>query len=271
MGLVSFAPRLASYGKRILNAYPEFVLGTGSDVVGAAMRSKKGSVLEKARAGFNALEKDIATKQATQGGFFKRLGKNLNPVNLWKSLKSSTKAGVATAKAAGKSATWGGVKGFFKGIGKKMPFIGAVLTLGFELPNIWTATKEQGIGTGLKETAKTAGRLTGGAIGGAIGAAVGGPIGAMVGWVAGEWLTSKVVGKTYSEKKAETMEAAAEAQAQAQTETAAQQVYQPQFQGNSYAYNSNPYSGMTNPLYNDYANPYANDIMMQQMGFNTLA
>ncbi len=268
MGLVSFAPRLVKYGKRVLNVYPEFVLGTGSDVVGAAMRSQKGSVLNKAKAGFKALEDDIAAKQLSKGGFFRRLGANLNPKNLWKSLNESRKAGVAAAKSAHKSAFWGGTKGFFKGIGKKMPFIGAVLTLAFELPNIWTATKEQGIGTGLKETAKTASRLTGGAIGGAIGAAVGGPIGAMVGWVAGEWLTGKVVGKTYSEKKMEAEEAAVQAQAEYETP---QTYQQPPFQGNPYAYNPNPYSGMTNPLYNDYANPYANDIMMQQMGFNTLA
>lgn len=267
MGMVSFAPKVAGYAKKILNVYPEFVLGTGSDVVGAAMRAeKKGTIISKAKAGFRALD-DYVEKQSANGGFFKRLGHNLNPKNLWNSINSSRKAGVSAAKAIGKNAFWGGTKGVFEALGKKMPFIGAVLTLVFELPNIWTATKEQGIGTGLKETAKTATRLTGGAIGGAIGAAVGGPIGAMVGWVAGEWLTSKVVGKTYSEQKIE----AEEAQAQAQAELDAQQAYQPTFQGNPYENNANPYNGMTNPLYNDYSNPYANDIMMQQMGFNTLA
>lgn len=261
MGIVSLAPKLVNYGKRFINVAPEMMLGTGSDIIGAAARNTKGSVLTKAKAGFRALEQDVVTKQATQGGFFKRLLHNIKSTP--NDIGASAKAGYNTAKAAGKSGIWGGTKGFFSGIGKKMPFIGAALTVLFELPNIWTATKEQGIGQGVKETLKAGSRLAGGALGAAVGSAICPGIGSLVGWVAGEWLTSKIVGKSYSEKK---MDAEMQAQ-EAMQQQAAQQTA---FQG------TNPYGAqvMTNPMYgyNDYsANPYSDDIMMQQLNFNTLA
>lgn len=273
MGLVSMLPRIAGYGKRILKAAPEMMLGTGSDVIGAAARSTKGSVLTKARAGFRALEGDIAAKQISQGGFFKRLLFNLKDTP--KAIGRSTKAGFGAAKAAGKSGIWGGIKGFGKGIGKKMPFIGAAMTVLFELPNIWTATKEQGIGQGVKETAKAGARLAGGAVGAAIGSAICPGIGSIIGWVAGEWLTSKVVGKSYSEQKMDAEEEIAQAQAQQQQAGTATT-----FTGNPY--DIPPSTGMTNPMgynnngynnfgYNDYSNPYADDIMMQNLNFNMMA
>lgn len=263
MGLVTMIPRLMGYGKRIAKATPELLLGTGSDVIGAAARGTKGSVLTKARAGFRALEGDIAKKQIKHGGFFKRLFHNLKTTP--STIAASTKAGSRAARMAGKSTLKGGIKGFFKGVGKKMPFIGAALMVISELPNIFKATKEQGIGQGIKETVKAGARLGGGAIGAAIGSAICPGIGSLIGWVAGEWLAGKVVGKSYSEKKADE-------EMKSQEELIAQQEAQAQQANQQVPFTSNPY-GMTNPMYgyDPYANPYANDIMMQKLPMNYLA
>ena len=263
MNLVSMIPKtkVLDYARRIANVTPEMMLGTGSDLIGEAARKVDGSLYDKAKAGILALEDDIKLKKDTEGGFFKRLFNNLKSTP--KDISTATKEGYDAAKAAGKNKIWGGLKGLKKGIVKKMPFIGAILTIAFELPNILTATKEQGIGQGVKETLKTGSRLAGGALGAAVGSAICPGIGSLVGWVAGEWLTSKIVGKSYSEKK---MDAEMQAQEAMQQQTA----QYPAFQG------TNPYGAqvMTNPMYgyNDYsANPYSDDIMMQQLNFNTLA
>jgi hypothetical protein len=170
-----------------------------------------------------------------------------------------------------------GTKGFFKGIGKKLPLIGNLLLVGFEIPNIIKATKEQGIGQGIIETGKAGIRLTVATLGAAIGGTLGG-VGGLVGWVAGEWLASKVIGKTYSEKKAESEEETqklAELQQSQSTQTQAQQTVT----NNS---NISMQGGMTYPQQNGVTNPfssfnlnsydpYANDIMAQGINFNTLA
>lgn len=274
MGIGSIIPKVidyaknckaVNYGKRIVNVMPEAILGNGAEVAGKAMRATDGSLLKRGKAGFKALEADIAAKKLSQGGFFKRITSNLGDI------PKLTKEGFNAAKAAGKSSLWGGVKGLFKGLGKNMPFLAAASTLLFELPNIWTATKEQGIGQGVAEVAKAGTRLAGGAAGAAIGSALLPGIGTIVGWIAGEWLTSKVVGKTYSEKKAE---AEALAQEEAAQQEAQQAVYQTPFTGTdpSNPYGYNPY-GMTNPIYgyDNFSNPYADDIMMQGLNFNTMA
>ncbi len=265
MGLVSMIPktRVFNYAKRIANVTPEMMLGTGSDLIGEAARNTKGSLYTKAKAGFLALEEDLKLKKKTEGGFFKRLFNNLKSTP--KDISTATKEGYNAAKAAGKNKIWGGIKGLKNGIVKKMPFIGAILTIAFELPNIWTATKEQGIGQGLKEVGKAGSRLAGGAIGAAIGSAICPGIGSLIGWIAGDWLTSKVVGKSYTEQKMD-----AELQAQELAQQQAQQTQQTAFTGNPYE------TEMTNPMYgygyNDMSgNPYADDIMMQQLNFNTLA
>ena len=262
MGLVSILPKVMGYGKRIAKVMPEAILGNGAEFVGKNMRATKGSLFTKAKAGFKALETDIAAKKLAHGGFFKRITAHLGKI------PELTKVGARAAKIKGKSTILGGMKGFFKGLGKNMPFLAAATTLLFELPNIWTATKEQGIGQGVAEVAKAGTRLAGGAAGAAIGTALLPGIGSFLGWIAGEWLTSKVVGKTYTEKKAEAEEQllAMEEQAQ-QAQQAPQMGPQTPFTGtpNYNPYGYNPY-GMTNPMFN-YANPYSDDIMMQQLNF----
>lgn len=256
MNVTAIGRNVIGYGKRIANVYPEMVLGTGTEIVGQTLKSTKGSVWTKAKAGFKALEKDVAAKQAVEGGFFKRLGKNL--VSTPSTIKNAAVDGYKAAKLAGKSGIWGGTKGFLSGIGKKLPFIGAALMVVTELPNVWTATKEQGIGQGVKEVAKSGARLGGGAIGAAIGAATIPVVGGLIGWIAGEWLTSKIVGQSYSEQKAEAIEKLAQAQ---QTP----QMQQPSFTGNP-DMNTGMYNNPMNG-YNDYSNPYADDIMMQNLNF----
>lgn len=203
MGILSIGAKLFKYGKRALNVAPELILGTGSEKLGAAMRSTKGSIFTKAKAGAIALEKDVA-KKAISGGFFKRTLKNL--ISTPKSLLNGAKVGARAARIAGKSSILGGLKGILKAGGKKMPFIGAILTIGYELPNIIKAGKEKGIGAALAETGKAGARLAGGAIGAAIGSAICPGIGSFIGYMVGDWLTGKVVGKSYKEEQEEAQE-----------------------------------------------------------------
>ena len=207
MGIASV---LFRYGSKTLKLAPEAIFGTGTEVAGKAMRKKSGSIFAKAEAGVRALEKDV-TKKSTQGGFFSRL---------WKNVKSFApdvfykypKVGIRAAKIAGKSTTLGALKGVVKGVAKKLPFIGAIATVAFEIPNIIETAKDKGIMAAAGEVLKSSARLGGGAAGAAIGSAICPGIGSLVGWVVGEWLTGKVVGKSYSEQKAEAQEANAESQ-----------------------------------------------------------
>ncbi len=247
----------ANYAIRAAKIFPDTVFGTGADVAGKAIRAQKGSIWQKSKAGFKAVE-----NLSQSGSFWTRATKNLGRI------KSCTLAGI---RAGGKKGFFGkiagGAKGLFKGLGKNMPFLAAASTVLFELPNVWKATKEQGIGQGLAEIGKTVTRLGAGAACAAIGSAILPGIGSLVGWIAGDWIASKVVGDSYSVQKAEAEEKAKQA-AQAQT-----QAGQIPFQGgmNTNPMANNPYNnyGMTNPM-EDYSNPYANDIMMQGMKFNTI-
>lgn len=272
--VTAYAPKVYSYAKRIVKASPDAIFGTGSEVAGQAMRSTTGSIWQKGKAGFRALE-----GMQTSGSFWTRATANLGLI------KSMPAKYMRAARISGKGILGqigAGAKGLFKGLGKNMPFIAAASTLLFELPNIWKATKEQGIGQGVAEVGKAGARLAGGAALAAVGSAICPGIGTMVGWFVGDWLTSKIVGKSYSEKKAEE-------EAKVQEEMTAAQAQESQFQGYNPAlpaYNpafqaNNPFNqfgmgmGMTNPMQDfnnyNYNNPYENDIMMQQMNFNTLA
>ncbi len=256
MNIGSIRP-IINYGKRILKVYPDAAIGFNTDIIGKAMRETKGDVWTKAKAGFHAIENDVAAKSAADGNFFKRIYKNI--VGMPSTIKASAKEGFEAAKAAEKSGIWGGIKGATKGFGKAMPFLFAGLTILGSLPNAITATKEQGIGQGVVELGKTAARLGGGAVGAAIGSALLPPVGGFIGWFVGDWLTGKVVGKSYTEKKEEIASQLAQAQRYQQMPQMGQTV-QPTFSG-----------GMTNPLYNYQAapTPYDDDIMMKN--FNVMA
>lgn len=188
-----------SKAKRVVKAAPDFVFGTSSNVAVNAMKSTKGSIFTKVKAGAKAVVKDSEKASKVGGNFFKRLYNGVK--TLPSALKQGTKAGARAAKIAGKSSVLGGVKGFFKAVGKKMPLIGSLVTVAFEIPNIWNAGKNEGLGTALKETGKAAVRLAGGAAGAVLGTFVGGPVGGVLGYMAGEWLLGKLTGKSYTDKK----------------------------------------------------------------------
>ena len=84
-----------------------------------------------------------------------------------------------------------------------MPLIGALLTVAVELPNIFKATKNEGLLTGAGETAKAAARLGLSTVCGAITQALI-PVpflGGMIGFVAGDMLGRFIFGKSYTEKQ----------------------------------------------------------------------
>lgn len=205
MGIGSLVCKAFNYGRRALKLAPDLLLGTGADTVGAAARATKGSIFKKAKAGIKALESEVKANP-TKGGFFGRLWKDIKTTPA--ALRMGAKRGAVAARAAGKSTLWGGFKGVLKGIGKKMPMIGALITVAVEAPNIYKAFKEGGFKAGMKELGGAGVELGCMAAGTAIGATVGGPVGALVGGIIGGIVGCFVRGDTYSEKKAE-----AEAQA----------------------------------------------------------
>ncbi|MDR1327774.1 MAG: hypothetical protein LBJ74_05140 [Heliobacteriaceae bacterium] len=129
--------------------------------------------------------------------------------SFWKSFKHDFRTIPTVLKDGWKSGTttWGKFKGLGSGFMKRMPLIGTLMLVAFELPNIIKAfmAKDEGIGTGVFETGKAAARVGAGTLGMVIGSifpGIGSLIGGMVGWMLGEGLMSKIVGKTYSEKLA---------------------------------------------------------------------
>ena len=218
---------------RVIKVLPDLVLGNGAETAGQAIRTtikNKGSIFQAAKEGIKATEKLSVAASGAKIGFFTRVTSNIGRISTL--TKAGIRAGGAKAGFFGK--ILGGTKGFFKGLGKNMPLIGALMTIAFEIPNVIKASKEQGIGQGVKEVAKAGARLAGGGIGAAIGSAICPGFGTCIGWMVGEWLTGKVVGKTYSEKVAEA-EYEAQMAAEQQQAIAQQQevLVQPQvaFQG----------------------------------------
>jgi len=132
----------------------------------------------------------------------------------------------------------GGTKALFKGVGKRLPLVGTVASLLFEIPNLYRSftDKDGGVGTGTVETGKAAIKLGAFAGGAAAGAAIGtlifpgvgtaagaviGFLGSVVGGIAAGWAADKVVGKSFTQKKEE-----AEAAEQAKQESTPQQQVQ---------------------------------------------
>jgi len=193
--------RLFNYTTRAAKLFPDFVLGTSAETMGAAMRSTPGSLFTKLRAGGRALEADVAANTALHGGFFKRTFKGL--ASAPKDIAKAATAGANLAKMSGKSAVWGGFKGVLKGVGKKLPVIGAVVTIGLEAPNILRAFKEGGLIAGLKELGGAAVELGAMAGGAAIGSAICPGVGTVVGGIIGGLVGMFARGKTHSDKQKE--------------------------------------------------------------------
>lgn len=206
--LVKNGSKALGYGKRIAKVTPEFLLGDTSEIIGKAMKAQSGSIWQKGKAGFRALEN---YNNAQTGNFFSRVWKNLKSTP--RDLAQGYKTAAQGAKSLGKSGLWAGIKGTGKALAKKMPLIGAVLTIGLELPNIIGAFKDGGFKAGMKEIGGAGVELGGMAAGAAVGSCFG-PVGTVVGGIVGGIVGMFVRGKTHSEKKAEQEAAAQEQQAQ---------------------------------------------------------
>ena len=281
--IIGYAPKAFNYTKRLVKASPYIMFGdaanAGAKAASAVTKTADISVGQyiknMIKAGGKGIEADIkAAKSAAGSGFFK---------SMWKSIKETPSVikNTITKEVGGATGFFGkviaGPKGLFKGIGKKLPLIGNLLLIAFELPNIVKATKEKGIGQGLIEIARAGFRLTVASLAAAVGTTLGGPIGGFAGFIVGDWLASKIVGKSYSEKKALEQEKDAEALERVQrmqqegtlpaSAVAPQAVQQPTFTGNPFnnGYPSNPFNN------DNFSNPYADDLYMQNMNFNVVA
>ena len=139
--------------------------------------------------------------------------------NLWKEQILGFPKSIKTAWA--RKGFLAKAKGIGGAIGKRLPLIFAA----FELPNIFSAFKDNGIVGGCTEILKSGTKLAGGMAGFLVGQAlipiplVGGLIGAF----GAGWLIDKIVGKSHTEKKEE-----AEALAQQQQEATNFLAQQPQ-------------------------------------------
>ena len=192
--------------------YPYVVFGTGFDTYSEGFRKswEAGKAL-KFKDRFTGAFKAGNTAAATahqqllsenNGSFWNATKKSIT--SIWPDLRDGWKAAGETAKTANKSKFLARLGSVGKVLGKRMPLIGAALTLAFELPNIIKATSNEGVLTGAGETAKTGIRLGISTLLGAITQALI-PVpflGGVVGFVAGDILGRFIVGKSYSEKKA---------------------------------------------------------------------
>ncbi len=190
--------------------YPEFVFGTGYDKFSEELKktweATKSQGITRKRIGQTLKDSFIACKNENDRlyankSFWQVTKENLT--SIWPDMKNSWNAAGNAAKEAGKSVGWAKFKSIGNVLGKRMPLIGAVLTLAMELPNIFRASKNEGLLSGAGETAKTAARLGISTVCGAITQAlipipfIGGAFGF---WV-GDCLGRIVFGKTYTEKQ----------------------------------------------------------------------
>ena len=194
---------------RVIKSMPGFIFGTEAELMGETLRNSY-----KAQ-GFKQFRKQVgdAFIKGTENhenavkknnGFFRKMWNDIT--SIIPDTKQGWKEAGLLATSANKSTgskLWSQIKSVGKTFGKRMPLIGAALTLAFELPNIAKATWNEGLLSGAGETAKTGVRLGIGAIGGAIGSAII-PIpllGSVVGYAVGDMIGKFIVGKSYSEKQ----------------------------------------------------------------------
>ena len=286
MGLVTYLPRLWNYTQRAAKVWDVAVIGDGAKVLEKAyssgLKNNKNILTKDFYSNFwkttktagKELEIYKAAEVAKHGSTWKVIGNNLK--NIPASFKKGWASGAKYATRKGKNKFLSQLGGAFKKGGKSLGrVIGPALLLAFEIPNIFKATKNEGITSGLIETGKAAAKLGGFTVGAAIGQALI-PIpvvGSIVGGILGDILVSKIVGKSYSEKEAEKEEQIAQAVAEAQA-----QATQPTFTSNpetTAAQNTTATNPMTptmtpeqlaqlqNTLYN--TNNYNDDIMFNAL------
>ena len=186
-------------------------------------------------------ENTLKASKAQQGwkGIHKQIGKAFSEAerrtytdsfwnNLWKKQICGFPKDISTAWKSS-SGLWGTTKAIGGKLIQRLPLIFAA----FELPNIFSAFKDEGLVGGCVETLKSATRLTGSMAGFIAGQTlIPIPIvGGLIGAIGADWLISKVIGKSHSEKKAEAEEA----------KRVEEQQYQEQQQQLQQMQQSNPY------------------------------
>ena len=218
MGLLSSIGKAVSFAAKNLVRGSENVTNARKALYGAA---KSGSTkkfesiftnfLPKAKAGMKELVKEYKATSST--GILKSFSSGFKGIG--SAIKTAIADGVkAVAPGASKFAKFlGGAKGLGSGIVKcckKMPIIGTILTVGFEIPEIYGAYKDGGFWEGTKQVFKSCGKLLVGAACSAVGTAIGGPIGGAVGWMAGDMLMDKIFPPHSKTKEAQAQSAVPE-------------------------------------------------------------
>ncbi len=206
---------------KYMKLYPDFVFGTGYD----AFADKFNAAWDVGRKNNLSFRKNFgkAFKDGTNavidhnaqlltennGSFWKATKKSIT--SIWPELKDGWKTAGNAAKAANKSKLWARLGSIGKVFGKRMPLIGAAITLAVELPNIIRATYNDGLLTGAGETAKTGVRLGISTLCGALAQTLipVPALGGILGFAVGDMIGRFVVGKSYTDKKAEEKQAAA--------------------------------------------------------------
>lgn len=271
---MSISPTISAYARN----YMLFSFGDWTTDFATIMANKKNGLLRNLE-GENlwAKTQDVWSKSKvayqdaqilsqTRNGILEGDSLRKYATNMMKTWGEEIANGAKLAKEAGNSKLWGGAKGLFKGFGRRMPLVGAVLTLVMSAPNVWNAftSPKGGIGTGLVETGKTGLKLGAYAGGAAVGATigtmlfpgVGTGVGAVIGFVCsavGGWLAGlaadQVLGKSFTEKQEE--EAAT---AGGQPETGVQPTQAPAVQGQlpqaqsaAFAYNQSGFNPFATP------------------------
>lgn len=215
-----------NYAKRIGRVYLHSTFGTGMDEFMASMEKSifgkcppkkhwysnpyKGAdwsnLGSKFKDGYRAIEQhEAALRKAHGGSWFKAFWHQLRTTP--KVFQDEWKLGGEVAKRAGKSIGWGRANGVFKALMKRMPLIGGLLAVATQVPNVYNAftDKNGGVGTGLLELGKAAGKLGLETAGFMVGQAlipipfVGGIIGSFAASLLGE----TILGKSFTDKQME--------------------------------------------------------------------
>lgn len=213
-----------SYAKRIGRIYLHSTFGTGADEF---MTSMNKSIFDSKAPWYNPYKnsnwKDFKTKfkqalkdveiheetlrKANGNSYLKAFWEQIRTIP--KVFKDEWKLGGEAAKAAKKSVFWGKIGGANKALMKRMPLIGGLLAVAFQVPNLITAFthKDGGIGTGLLETGKAAIKIGLDTAGFMVGQALI-PIpfvGGIIGSFAASFIGEKILGKSFAEEHGESL------------------------------------------------------------------
>ena len=227
-----------NYARRIGNVYLHSTFGTGAEEFMASMDKSifgkkpantpwyqpyKGAdwsdFWTKFKTAFKDVEKhEAAIRKANGGSYWKSFWKQISTTP--KLFKEEWKLGGEIAKKANKSVFWGKLCGANKAFMKRMPLIGGLIALAFQVPNIISAftadgrdektgivdpNKAGGLATGTLEVGKAVTKIGLETAGFMIGQSLI-PIplvGGMIGCMAASWLGEKILGKGFAEKVAE--------------------------------------------------------------------